>query len=78
MMKKLSLSFSRQSLLTTYKSFARPNIDYVDIIYDKPNRGFFIEKIEQVEYNACLVITGAFKGTSREHLSRIRIRVTQR
>ena len=31
-------------------------------------KGSFIEKIEQMEYSACLVTTGAFKGTSRERL----------
>ena len=79
MMKKLSTSVSRQSLLTTYKSLdVRPILDYGDIIYEKLHNGSFIEKIERVQYNACLVITGAFKGTSRECLSRIRIRVAQR
>ena len=68
MMKKLSTSVSRQSLLTIYKLFVRPNLGYGDIIYDKPHKGSFIEKIERVEYSACLVITGAFKGTSRERL----------
>ena len=66
MMKKLSTLVSRQSLLTIYKSIVRPILDYGVIIYDKPHKGSFIEKIEQVQHNACLVITGAFKGTSRE------------
>ena len=26
------------------------------------------KKIKRVQYNACLVITGSFKGTSRERL----------
>ena len=39
---------------------------YADIIYDKPHKDFFIEKIQKVQCNACLVITGAFKSTSRE------------
>ena len=39
---------------------------YADIIYDKPHKDSFIEKIEKVQCNACLVITGAFKSTSRE------------
>ena len=68
MMKKLSTSVSIQSLLTIYKSFVRPILDYGDNIYDKPHKGSFIEKLERVQYNACLVITGAFKGTSRERL----------
>ena len=49
---------SRQSLLPIYKSFVRSNLDYADIIYDKPHKGSFIEKMERVQYNACLVITG--------------------
>ena len=69
MMQKLSTSVSRQSLLNIYKSFVKPILDYGDIIYDKPHKGSFIEKIERVQYNACLVITGAFKGTSRERLN---------
>ena len=68
MMKKLSTSVSRQSLLTIYKSFVRPILDYGDIIYDKTHKGSFIEKIERLQYNACLVITGVFKGISRERL----------
>ena len=34
LMKKLPLILSRKSLLTIYKSFVRPNLDYADIIYD--------------------------------------------
>ena len=35
-MKKLSLILSRNSLITIYKTFVRPILDYADIIYDKP------------------------------------------
>ena len=42
-MKKLSLTLSRTSLLTIYKIFVRPNLDYADIIYDKPLTESFIE-----------------------------------
>ena len=68
MMEKLFTSVSKQSLLTIYKSFVRPILNCGDIIYDKPHKCSFIGKIERVQYNACLVITGAFKGTSRERL----------
>ena len=47
-MKKLSISVSRQSLLTIYKSLVRPNLDYVEIIYDKPHKVPFIETLERV------------------------------
>ena len=59
-MKKLSLILSRKSLLTIYKSFVRPNLDYADIIYDKPLNKSLKKKIEMVQYNAALLITDAF------------------
>ena len=62
-MKKLSLILSRKSLLTICKSYVRPNLDYTDIIYDKPSTESFIRKIEMVQYKAALIITGAFEGT---------------
>ena len=57
-MKRLSLILSRESLLTVYKSFIRPNLDYADIIYNKPFHESFKRKIEMVQYKAALVITG--------------------
>ena len=62
-MKKLSLFLSRKSLLTIYKSLVRPNLGYADIIYDKPFNDSLKRKIEMVQYNVTLIITGAFKGT---------------
>ena len=40
---KLSMTLSRRSLLTKYKSFVRPILDYADIIYDKPCNETFKE-----------------------------------
>ena len=67
-MKKLSLFLSRKTLLTAYKSFVRPNLDYADIIYDKSFNESFKTKREMVQYRAALVITGAIKGTSSDRL----------
>ena len=53
------------SLLTIYKAFARPHLDYADIIYDKP---VFKDWLEKVQYNAALAITGTIRGTSRERV----------
>ena len=55
-------------LLTIYKSFIRPHFDYGDILYDKPNNDNFQNKMEKVQYRACLTITGGTLGTSRERL----------
>ena len=67
-MRTLSVTFSRKNLLTIYKSFVRPLLDYADIIYDQPYNETFKGKLEAVQYNTCLAITGAIKGTFREHL----------
>ena len=66
--KRLSLSFSRNGLLTIYKSFVHPHLDYADIIYDKPGNVKFESKLERVEYNACLAITGAIRRTNRDSI----------
>ena len=68
LLKKLNCDLSRKSLLAIYKSFVRPHLDYGDIIYDKPNVQTFIDRIESVQYNAALAITGAIRGTSRERI----------
>ena len=61
--KKLNNTLSRKAPLTLYKSFVRPHLDYGEIIYDQPNNESFCNKLETVQYNAALAITGQF----REH-----------
>ena len=51
-----------------YKSFIWPHLDYGDIIYDQPINNSFQNKIESIQYNACISIPGALKGTSKERL----------
>ena len=66
--KKLRHTFPRKSLITIYKVFLRPLIDYGDIIYDQPNNGSFCEKLESIQYQAALATTGATQGTSRDRI----------
>ena len=54
--------------MTIYRSYIRPHLDYCDVIYDQPHNASFSRKIESVQYNAALAITGTIKGTSRERL----------
>ena len=68
LIKKLSHSLPRKSLVTIYKVFLRPLIDYGDIIYDQPNNESFCEKLESIQYKAALAITGAIYGTSRDKI----------
>ena len=85
MIRKLYRYLPRSTLLTVYKSFIRPHLDYCDMIYPKPcnddismqnsSQGnicqpnkLFTDKIESVQYNAALAITGHILGTSKEKL----------
>ena len=68
LMKRLSVNLSQSALLTIYKSFIRPHLEYGDILYDKTNNENFQNKIEKVQYKECLAITGVIQGTSREKL----------
>ena len=47
--KKLNVVLPRSSLLTIYKSFIRPHLDYGDVIYDQPNNNRLSEKIESIQ-----------------------------
>ena len=66
--KKLNNTLPRKTLLTIYKSFVRPHLDYGDIIYDQPNNENFCNKLETVQYNATLAITVSIQGTSKVKL----------
>ena len=66
--KRLSVNLPHDVLLMIYKSLIRPHLDYRDIIYDKPHNKSFKNKIENIKYKACIAITGAIHGTSRECL----------
>ena len=61
-MKKVSLTLSRNSMLTIYKTFVWPILSYADIINDKPLTESFKDKLEVVQYNAAIVVTGAIRG----------------
>ena len=65
---KLQNILPRSLLFTIYKSFIRPHIDYGDITYEQAYNTSFHQKLERLQYNACLAITGAIRGTSREKL----------
>ena len=61
-------SLPRKSLITIYKVFLRPLIDYGDIIYYQQQTEYLYEKLESIQYRAALAIAGAIQGTSREKI----------
>ena len=68
LIRKLQSLLPRSALITLYKSFVRPHLDYGDILYDQARNESFHLKLVSVQYNACLAITGAIRGSSREKL----------
>ena len=68
LLKKLSNLLPRQALITIYKAFIRPHLDYGDVLYDQAFNNSFHAKMESIQYSACLAITGAIRGTSREKI----------
>ena len=54
----------RESLITIYKSFIWPHLDYSDIVYDRAFNKSFHKNLKSIQYNAVIAITGAIRGTS--------------
>ena len=68
LLRKLQDTLPRTSLITIFKSFKWPHLDYGDIIYDRAYNTSFHQNIESIQYNSAVAITGAVRGTSREKL----------
>ena len=69
--KRLSNTLPRNSLLTIYKSFIRPHLDYWTTVTSSMTNlimNVFCTKIEHIQYNAALTVTSAIKGTSQTKL----------
>ena len=67
LLRKLQNILPRPALRTIYECFIRFHLGYGDIIYDLPNLSFH-QKLESIQYNAALALTGAIRGSSREKL----------
>ena len=48
--------------------FVRLHLDYGDILYDQAFNLSFYQKLEFIQYRACLVITGAVRVTCIENI----------
>ena len=65
---KLTNLLPRQDLVTIYKVFIRPHLDYGNVVYDQAFNNSFQAKMDSIQYNICLAITGIIQGTSREKI----------
>ena len=65
---KLQNTSPRRALITIYKAFVRPYLDYGNVIYDQSFNELFHQKLEKIQHDACTAITGTIYGTSAEKI----------
>ena len=68
LLQKLQKILLRLVLITMYKALVRPHLDYADMIYDEAYNQRFHQKLESIQYNVCLALSLAIRGSSREKL----------
>ena len=68
LLRKLETLLPRAPFITIYELFIRPLLDYVDVIYDQTFSMSFQQKMETIQDNAALAITGAIRGSSKQKL----------
>ena len=67
---KLRNLLPRTSLITIYKAFIRQHLDYGDALYDQAFKNSSKEKLESLQYNACLAYSWNNQGfVKRKNLS---------
>ena len=64
LMKFLSNKVSSSVLELTFKMYVRPHLDYGDVIYHD-QQSQTMELLEKIQYQAGLIVTNCWKGTSR-------------
>ena len=65
---KLQNLLPRATIINIYTAFVRSHLDYGDILYDKAFNNSSHDRLEFVQYNACLV-KEQFEGTFKEKLN---------
>ena len=67
LLRKLQYILPRGALLIISNSFVRPHLGCGDVIYDQSYNNSFHLKIESLQFNAALAITGAIRGSSSKN-----------
>ena len=68
LLRKIHNLLPRSALITLYKVFVRPYLNYGNILYDQAYNMSFYNKLESVQYKSCWTITGAQRGTSKKDI----------
>ena len=66
LLRKLQATLPRKSLVTIYKSFIKPHLDYGDIVYYWASNESCHQGLESLQYSAAIAMTGAIRGTTSE------------
>ena len=70
LIRKQNFILLRSSLLTVYKYFLRPHLDYANAVYDQKNLYQWTNKIKSVQQKAASAITGAIQVNSKRNCTR--------
>ena len=68
LLQKLHNLLPRSALITLYKAFVRPYLNYGNILYDQAYNMSFYNKLKSVQYKSCWTVTGAQRGTSKKDI----------
>ena len=68
LLRKLQPVLPRKSLVTIYKSFISPHLDYGDVVYDQASNESFNQSLESLQYSGAIAINGTIRRTSSEKL----------
>ena len=66
LLRKLRKTLPRPVIMTMHKASVRPHLDYGDTIYDEAYNEKFHQKLEPIQCNTCLDLSGGIRGSSRE------------
>ena len=69
---KLQNLLPRSALITLYKAFVRPHLDYGDILYDQARTESFHLKLESIQYNDAVGI-GNYVVSTRSLKTKVRV-----
>ena len=58
--------FAKTGIKDYIQIFWKPHLDYGNVIYDEAFIETFHQKLESVQYDACLALSEAIRGSSRE------------
>ena len=68
LLRRLQNLLSMSVVITIYKAFVRPYLDYKNILSDQTYNSSFRKKLESIQYNASLVLTWAIRDSSKEKI----------